>query len=169
MISLIIVLFSNGFAVADSVVPQRFVDIDFSAIETMTLSYNYEFGLGEHPQYSVLFSGGSFLYTDSFFDSPMWGLGVDTEFRRYKAEGYTGFFISGITRAAFKWAENGDMIESINTGMKLGWKHNLKDTGVQIDLEPSFGIGLMVDNAEDIGWEFDPDAYISLGLGLAIH
>ncbi|MCK5133470.1 MAG: hypothetical protein KAR40_15125 [Candidatus Sabulitectum sp.] len=169
MVSLVIVLFSNGFAVVDSVMPNGLIDIDFSAIETMTLSYSYEIELEEHSQNSILFSGGSFLYSDSFFDSQMWGLGVDAEFRRYKAEGYTGFFISGVTRASLKWTDGGDMIESINTGMKLGWKCNLTDTGVQIDLEPSFGVGLMVDNAEYIGWEFDPDAYIGLGLGLAIH
>lgn len=169
MIPLIIMLVSNGFTVTDSIVPRNSLDIDFVTNKHMTILYSYEIEQEEHPQNSIRFSGGSFLISDSSFDEMMWGFGVDAEFRRYKVEELTGFFISGIAGASLKYPSIGDMIESIRTGIKFGWKFNLKENGVQIDLEPSFGIGLMMDNAEAIGWEFDPDAYLGFGFGVAIH
>ena len=163
MIALVIVLFANGFAALDSIVPNvpngSVLDLEFSAIETLRVSYSYEVEMEERPHNSILFSGGSFLYSDSFFDSQMLGLGVYVEVRRYKAVGYSGFFLSGITGASLKWTNSNDRIDAISVGMKLGWKYNLKATGVQIELEPSFNLGLEVDN----------DGYLGLGLGLAIH
>jgi len=170
MYILVVVLIGNGFAAADSVVAhQSLLDIEISAIELLEVSYNYEIELGEHKHCSVLFSGGPFLYSDSFFDSHMWGIGVGAEFRRYKSEGYNGLFVSGVTRADLKWASGENRVESVCAGISVGWKCNLKDTGVLLDLEPSFNLGLSVDNAGYDGWEFDPDGYIGLGLGLGIH
>lgn len=170
MIALIIVLFANGFATVDSIVPnESFFDVEISAIKTIRVSYSHEIEMEDHPHYSIFFSGGSFLYSESFFDSQMWGLGVDAEFRRYKFLENTGFFLSGITGANLKWSRSSGRIEAVSAGLKLGWKYKLKETGIQIDLEPSVIFGLEVDSDGYLGWGSATEAYIGIGLGLAIH
>ncbi len=169
MLQLLILLLSNGYAVTDSVIPEQISYFDGSVIETLTLSYMYENELDKHPHFSILFSGGPFLFSDTYFDSTMWGCGVEAELRRYKSRESYCYFVSGISGTELKWSTNGEIIESIYTGFKFGWKWNLRESGVQLDLEPSLGAGMQVENGEDADWEFEPEPYVIFELGLMMH
>ncbi len=106
-------LVSCGFAVTDSLVPEGSSVFDVSVNETLALSYFYENELDGHPHYSLLFSGGPLLCSGDYFESTSWGCGVNAELRRYKLEGSSGSFISGIGGAALNWSD-GNVIESFS-------------------------------------------------------
>lgn len=138
-------------------------------MQTLEFVYHYEQAVGDSSNSIILYGGPTAVYIWHPEDVTGFGFGLEAgvEARKYLFEPRSRLFLGGYGGYGVLWREHEDEIAAVSLGLKLGWRENLHQYSIPIDLEPYFCLGYMVHNQITEG-NFELRPVIYLGLKAAI-
>lgn len=165
-ISLIVLvtLLLTGFAFANPA-PWPGTDNQFTIMQTLELTFHIEGPVQPDTMGTWILYGGPVLVNIlSPAETKGTGLGIElgAELRKYFMRPVSGLFAGVYLGAGALWHSNGEQVEAISAGVKLGWRIPLFSKGLHLDIEPYIcvGVKLLGTDESDDGAPFDAALYL---------
>jgi len=119
----------------------------FSVMQTFETTFHHERPIsGDTLGTSIIYAGPSLarVWLPEEVTGNGMGIEIGVEARRYVIRPLSGPFVGLYIGGGVLWRHEAEKLESISTGLKLGWRIKLLEGMPNLDLEPYIGVGFRI-------------------------